>query len=179
MTLVDEFTRKCVAIRAAKGINAIGLIEPLADAMLFEGIPAYIRTDNGLQMITKVLRPWLAGPSTKCPHIKPRSHRDNGYCESFNGKLKGECLDGEIFYSLKEAQMVIENSASTTIPDGRIPRLANGHRRHSHCAIDAIARRDAKHPLVSQFPWYKISVRSTRFAFWGNGDRCEHTDMQS
>lgn len=109
MTLIDEFTRKCLAIRVARRINAIGVIETLADAMLFEGTPTYIRSDNGPEMIAKVLREWLSGLGTKSLYIEPGSPWENGYCESFNGKLRDECLNGEIFYSLKEAQTVIES----------------------------------------------------------------------
>ena len=109
MTLIDEFTRKCLAIRVARRINAIGVIETLADAMLFEGIPVHIRSDNGPEMVAKVLRQWLSGLGTKSLYIEPGSPWENGYCESFNGKLRDECLNGEIFYSLREAQVVIEN----------------------------------------------------------------------
>jgi putative transposase len=109
MTLIDEFTRKCLAIRVARRINAIGVIETLADAMLFEGTPQHIRSDNGPEMVAKVLRQWLAGLGTQSLYIEPGSPWENGYCESFNGKLRDECLDGEIFYSLKEAKVVIEN----------------------------------------------------------------------
>ena len=108
MTLIDEFTRKCLAIRVARRVHAIGVIETLADAMLFEGVPAYIRSDNGPEMIAKVLRQWIARLGTKSVYIEPGSPWENGYCVSFNGKLRDECLNGEIFYSLKEAQMVIE-----------------------------------------------------------------------
>ena len=103
MTLIDEFTRKCLAIRVARGINAVGVIETLADAMMFEGTPAYIRSDNGPEMIAKVLREWLSAFGTKSLYIEPGSPWENGYCESFNGKLRDERLNGEIFYSLKEA----------------------------------------------------------------------------
>jgi putative transposase len=109
MTLIDEFTRKCLALRVARRINAIGVIETLADVMLFEGIPAHIRSDNGPEMVAKVLRQWLSGLGTNSLYIEPGSPWENGYCESFNGKLRDECLNGEIFYSLREAQVVIEN----------------------------------------------------------------------
>jgi putative transposase len=109
MTLIDEFTRKCLAVRVARRINAIGVIETLADAMLFEGVPAYMRSDNGPEMVAKVLRQWLSGLGTKSLYIEPGSPWENGFCESFNGKLRDECLNGEIFYSLREAQVVIEN----------------------------------------------------------------------
>jgi putative transposase len=108
MTLIDEFSRKCLAIDVARRINAIDVIETLADVMLFEGIPAYIRSDNGPEMVAKVLRQWLTGLGSKSLYIEPGSPWENGYCESFNGKLRDELLNGEIFYSLKEAQAVIE-----------------------------------------------------------------------
>ncbi|MEI8178859.1 IS3 family transposase [Aestuariivirga sp.] len=108
MTLIDEFTRKCLAIRVARRINAIGVIETLADAMLFEGVPAFIRSDNGPEMVAKVLRQWLSGLGAKSLYIEPGSPWENGYCESFNGKLRDELLNGEIFYSLREAKVVIE-----------------------------------------------------------------------
>lgn len=108
MTLIDEFSRRCLAIRVARRINALDVIETLADVMLFEGIPAYIRSDNGPEMVAKVLRQWLTGLGSKSLYIEPGSPWENGYCESFNGKLRDELLNGEIFYSLKEAQAVIE-----------------------------------------------------------------------
>jgi transposase InsO family protein len=108
MTLIDEFSRKCLAIRVARRINAIGVIETLADAMLLEGVPTFIRSDNGLEMVAKVLRQWLSGLGIKSLYIEPGSPWENGYCESLNGKLRDECLNGEIFYSLKEAKAVIK-----------------------------------------------------------------------
>ena len=97
MTLIDEFSRKCLAIRVARRINAIGVIETLADAMLFEGVPAFIRSDNGPEMVAKVLRQWLSGLGMKSLYIEPGSPSENGYCESCNGKLRDELLNGEIF----------------------------------------------------------------------------------
>ena len=134
MTLIDEFTRKCLAIRVLRRINAIGVIETLADAMLFEGTPQYIRSDNGPEMVAKVLRQWLAGLGTKSLYIEPGSPWENGYCESFNGKLRDECLNGEIFCSLKEAQIIIEAGAITTTPSAHTLRLAiaRRHRSRSH-----------------------------------------------
>ena len=108
MTLIDEFTRKCLAIKVARRINAIGVIETLADVMLIEGLPTYIRSDNGPEMVAKVLREWLTGLGTRNLYIAPGSPWENGFCESFNGKLRDECLNGEIFYSLRETQVVIE-----------------------------------------------------------------------
>ena len=73
------------------------------------GVPRYIRSDNGPEMIAKVLRRWLKRLGTETIYITPGSPWENGYCESFNGKLRDELLNGEIFYTLKEAQVVIEH----------------------------------------------------------------------
>ena len=80
----------------------------LSDVMLWRGIPEQIRSDNGPEFIAQELRQWLANLGTGTLYIEPGSPWENGYCESFNGKLRDECLNGEIFYSLKEAQVVIE-----------------------------------------------------------------------
>jgi len=108
LTLIDEFTRECLTIRVARRINSFGVIETMADIMLVRGVPDHIRSDNGPEMTAKVVRNWLAQVGTKTLYIEPGSPWENGYCESFNGKLRDELLNGEIFYSLKEAQIVIE-----------------------------------------------------------------------
>ena len=108
LTLIDEYTRECLAIRVARRLGSAEVLETLADVMLWHGIPEYIRSDNGPEFIAKELRQWLAKPGTGTLYIEPGSPWENGYCESFNGKLGDECLKGEIFYSLQEAQIVIE-----------------------------------------------------------------------
>lgn len=108
LTLIDEFTRECLALRVDRRINAFGVIETLADAMVTRGVPEHVRCDNGPEMVAKALREWLAGLGTRPLYIEPGSPWENGYCESFNGKLRDECLNQEIFYSLKEARIVIE-----------------------------------------------------------------------
>ena len=107
LTLLDEYTRECLALRVVRRINSFGVIETLADAMLQKGVPEHVRCDNGPEMIAQALRQWLAKLGTKTLYIAPGSPWENGYCESFNGKLRDECLKGEIFSSLKEAQVVI------------------------------------------------------------------------
>jgi putative transposase len=108
LTVIDEYTRECLAIRVARRLGRYEVIEALADVMLFRGIPENIRSDNGPEFVAKELREWLAKVGTGTLYIEPGSPWENGYCESFNGKLRDECLNGEIFYSLKEAQVVIE-----------------------------------------------------------------------
>jgi putative transposase len=107
MTLIDEFTRECLAIRVARRINSLGVLETMADVMIGRGVPEHIRSDNGAEMTAKIVRSWLASVGAKTLYIEPGSPWENGYCESFNGKLRDELLNGEIFYSLKEAQVVI------------------------------------------------------------------------
>jgi putative transposase len=107
MTLIDEFTRECLAIRVARRINSLGVLETMADVMLVRGVPEHIRSDNGPEMTAKIVRQWLANVGAKTLYIEPGSPWENGYCESFNGKLRDELLNGEIFYSLREAQVLI------------------------------------------------------------------------
>jgi len=108
LTLIDEYTRECLAIRVARRLGSQEVIETLADVMLVRGIPEHLRSDNGPEFVARELRKWLANLGTGTLYIEPGSPWENGYCESFNGKLRDECLNGEIFYSLKEAQIVIE-----------------------------------------------------------------------
>ena len=108
LNLIDEHTRECLAIHVRRRINSANLIDVLADAMIEHGIPEYIRSDNGPEFVAKELRKWLARTGTATLYIEPGSPWENGYCESFNSKLRDEFLNGEIFYSLKEAQVLAE-----------------------------------------------------------------------
>ena len=108
LTLIDESTRRCLALRVARRLNSYDLIETLADLMLEHGVPEHIRSDKGPEFVALQLRQWLSAVGVKTLYIEPGSPWENGYCESFNGTLRDECLNGEIFYSLKEAQVVIE-----------------------------------------------------------------------
>jgi len=108
LTLLDEYTRECLAIRVERRMGSQEVIETLAEVMLVRGIPEHLRSDNGPEFIALELRKWLGSLGTGTLYIEPGSPWENGYCESFNGKLRDELLNGEIFYSLKEAQIVIE-----------------------------------------------------------------------
>ena len=87
------------------------VIEQLADAMMIHGLPEYIRSDNDPEFIAKELSSWLSGIGVKAAYIEPGSYWGNGFCESFNGTLRDNLLDGEIFYSLKEAQIIVGEKA--------------------------------------------------------------------
>jgi transposase InsO family protein len=109
LPMIYEFTRECLAIRVARRLNSTHVIEQLGDCMLKHGVPEHVRSDNGAEMTAQRVRTWLETVGTQPLFIEPGSPWENGYCESFNGKLRDECLNGEIFYSLKEAQVIIES----------------------------------------------------------------------
>ena len=106
--MIDEFSRKCLAIEVRRRFSGAEVIEVLSDAMLIQGIPEHIRSDNGPEMTSKVVRKWLEQVGSQTLFIEPGSPWENGYNESFNGKLRDELLNGEVFYSLKEAKIIIE-----------------------------------------------------------------------
>ena len=108
MVVIDEFTKECFTIHTARRIDSRNAIEVFADLMEVHGIPEHIRSDNGPEMVAKALRKWLRRLGTRTIYITPGSPWENGYCESFNGKLRDEFLNGEMFYTLKEAQVLIE-----------------------------------------------------------------------
>lgn len=108
LNILDEFTRECLAIRIRRKLNSMDVIDVLTDLFILRGIPAYIRSDNGPEFVAQAVRDWIAAVGAKTAFIEPGSPWENGYCESFNGRLRDELLNGEIFYSLREAQIIIE-----------------------------------------------------------------------
>ena len=109
LVVVDEFTRECLSIVVARRLNSQDVIDTLAELMLERGVPEHIRSDNGPEFAAKAVREWLHRLGTTTLFIEPGSPWENGYCESFNGKLRYGLLDGEIFYTLNEAKILIEN----------------------------------------------------------------------
>jgi len=108
LCVIDEFTREALAIRVKRRLNSTDVLETLADLMILRGPPAYVRSDNGPEFIALALREWIAAVGSQTAYIEPGSPWENGYCESFNSKLRDELLNGEIFFSLAEAQVLIE-----------------------------------------------------------------------
>jgi putative transposase len=108
LNIVDEFTRECLAIRVKRRLNSIDVIDLLSDLFVLRGVPGHIRSDNGPEFVAAAVRAWVAAVGAKTACIEPGSPWENGYIESFNARLRDELLNGEIFYSLKEAQIVIE-----------------------------------------------------------------------
>lgn len=106
--VIDEFSRECLAIRVKRKLNSQDVLSVLAKLFIQRGVPDYVRSDNGSEFIAKRVRKWFADTNVNTLYIEPGSPWENGYCESFNGKLQDELLKGEIFYTLKEAQVLIE-----------------------------------------------------------------------
>ena len=108
LTVIDEYSRECLAIKVDRSLKSIDVIETLANLFISRGQPDFIRSDNGPEFTAIILRDWLARLNTGTLFIEPGSPWENGYNESFNGKLRDELLNCEIFYTLKEAKILIE-----------------------------------------------------------------------
>jgi len=108
LTVIDEYTRKCLAIRVARRLKSHEVLDVLSDLFITEGMPDFIRSDNGSEFTAQPLRDWLKALGVRTAYIEPGSPWENGYNESFNGKLRDELLNTEMFYSLKEAATIIE-----------------------------------------------------------------------
>ena len=109
LTVVDEFTRESLAIRVERKLNSTHVLEVLAELFLQRGPPEHIRSDNGPEFCAEAVEEWLKRLQVKTLFIEPGSPWENGYIESFNGKLRDELLNGEVFTTLKEAQVLIAN----------------------------------------------------------------------
>jgi transposase InsO family protein len=109
LNIIDEFTHECLTIRVARKLKAIDVIDALSDLFIMRGVPQHIRSDNGPEFIAKAVQDWIAAAGAKTAYIAPGSPWENGFIESFNARLRDELLDGEIFYKLREAQIVIES----------------------------------------------------------------------
>ncbi len=108
LTLIDEYTRECLALRVERSLTSEQLLETLAELFVFRGVPDHIRSDNGPEFTAKAVRDWLGKVGVKTLFITPGSPWENGYNESFNGTLRDQLLNGELFYTLKEAKAVLE-----------------------------------------------------------------------
>ncbi|MDP6552236.1 MAG: IS3 family transposase [Arenicellales bacterium] len=108
LNILDEHSRECLAIRVNRRLNSTDVIDVLTDLFILRGVPAFIRSDNGPEFVAETVRNWIKAVGAKTAYIKPGSPWENGYCESFNARFRDELLNGEVFYTLKEAQIIIE-----------------------------------------------------------------------
>jgi len=109
LTVVDEFTRECLAIVVARSIRSGRVIETLDELVSIRGAPEHMRSDNGPEFIAHRVRSWLESRGTRTAFIEPGAPWENAFGESFNGKLRDECLNLELFTSLSEARVVIDD----------------------------------------------------------------------
>ncbi len=143
LNILDEHSRECLAIRVKRKLNSTEVIDALTDLFILRGVPAYIRSDNGPEFIAEAVRDWIKAVGSKTAYIEPGSPWENGYCESFNGRMRDELLNGEIFYSLREAQIIIErwrNHYNT-----KRPHSALGYRPPAPEAIIPMDQRPVMH----------------------------------
>lgn len=108
LTVIDEFTRECLAIIVARKLKSDDVLQALTDLFVERGVPDHMRSDNGSEFTSQIVREWLGRVGAKTLFIEPGSPWENGYNESFNGKLRDELLNMEIFYNLREAAVLIE-----------------------------------------------------------------------
>ena len=108
LNIIDAFTKEALVIRVKRKLNSTDVVDALTDLFILRGPPQFIRSDNGPEFIAQNVRDWIAAVGATTAYIEPGSPWENGYCESFNARFRDELLNGEIFYSLKEARIVIE-----------------------------------------------------------------------
>ena len=108
LNVVDEFTRECLAIRVGRTLGSADVIDVLADLFIARGTPGFVRSDNGGEFVATAVKGWIDGVGAKTAYIEPGSPWENGYVESFNGKLRDELLNAEVFNTLAEAKVLIE-----------------------------------------------------------------------
>jgi transposase InsO family protein len=108
LAVIDEYTRECLALVVRRNLSSEDVLETLTDLFVSRGTPVYLRSDNGPEFTATAVRSWLIRLDVQTLFIEPGSPWENGYVESFNGKLRDELLEREIFYTLAEAQVLIE-----------------------------------------------------------------------
>jgi transposase InsO family protein len=123
LNAIDEFTHESLAIRIERRLRSTDVIDVLCDLFILRGVLGHIRSDNGPEFIAKAVQDWIAAVGAKTAYITPGRPWENGFIKSFNARLRDELLDGEIFYSLAEAKIVIESwrrNYNTVRPHGSL-----------------------------------------------------------
>jgi putative transposase len=132
LNLIDEHTRESLLVRAQRRWSSSRVISALADVMVMKGVPEHLRSDNGPEFVAKDLRNWLANTGAKTLYIEPGSPWENGYCESFNSKLRDEFLNGTSSTRSRNCACWLSAGASTTTPSGHTPHWVIDHRHPRH-----------------------------------------------
>jgi Integrase core domain len=134
LNVLDEFTHECLAIRVARKLKAIDVIDVLSDLFILRGVPAHIRSDNGPEFVAKAVQEWITAVGAKTAYIERGSPWENGYIESFNARLRDELLNGEIFYTLcARPRSSSKAGDATTTRSGLTPQSDTSH-QHQRCS---------------------------------------------
>jgi transposase InsO family protein len=150
LTVLDEYSRECLSIDVKRQMNHQDVLDRLGELFVDRGVPGYIRSDNGPEFTAQAVRDWLKAVGVKTLYIEPGSPWENGYVESFNGKLRDELLNREVFETLKEAQVLIE----------RWRREYNQRRPHSALAYrpPAPEARFPRSQVLASIPWSGLQM---------------------
>src|SRR5918993_1996480 len=176
LNVLDEFTHECLAIRVARKLKAIDVIDVLSVLFILRGVPGHVRSDNAPGFVAKAVQGWITAVGARTACIAPGSPWENGCVESFDARLRDELLDGEIFHSLREAQVVIESWRRHY--DAVRPHASLGYRAPAPEVIvpaSAASPRPASPatPAVAARPvMHQHSPRTTR---WGPASPERHT----
>ena len=108
LTVLDEHTRECLAINVERKLTVEDVVVQMTDLFVHRGVPEYLRSDNGSEFTAEALRNWLKRLGVGTLFIEPGIPWENGYIESFNGRLRAEFLNAEIFDTVREAKILIE-----------------------------------------------------------------------
>src|SRR5215217_6250243 len=172
LNVIDEFTHECLAIRVDRKLKAIDVIDVLSDVFILRGVPGHIRSDNGPEFVAKAVQRWITAVGAKTADIAPGSPWENSYVESFNARLRDELLNGEIFYSLWEAKIVIESWRRHY--NTKRPHASLGYRPPApevfvpaFAAWPAALTRPAPPARLSLAPRPTMNEHSTRTTQWG------------
>lgn len=143
LNVIDEFTRECLAIRVKRKLNALDVVDTLTDLFIIRGVPDFVRSDNGPEFVAQSVRDWIDAVGARGAFIEPGSPWENGYVESFNARFRDELLNGEVFFTLQEAQILIEDWRThyNTVR----PHSALGYRPPAPESLVALDRRPAMH----------------------------------
>ena len=128
LNVIDEFTHECLAIRVARKLKAIDVIDVLSDLFILRGVPGHIRSDNGPEFIAKAVQEWISAVGAKTAYIAPGSPWENGYVESFNARLSDELLDRETSRLSTRGRSSSRAGAVITLPSASTQPLATRHR---------------------------------------------------
>ncbi len=142
LTLIDEYSRQCLTIEVGRKLRSGDVLNALAEVMAWRGVPNYLRSDNGPEFIATEVQEWLKEMGIGTIYIEPGSPWENGHVESFHNRLRDECLNQEIFLSVTEARVVIEEWR-------RFYNRVHPHSRLGFQSPDEFAKRMAEAALIS------------------------------